>query len=71
VSEIDGQKLLDSVQHAINAGHWSMRSCGHCNAAHQYLMDPENGPLIRCFDCHNWYWHGVNLSELAESLGAA
>lgn len=38
-----------------------LRSCWKCNPAHKHLKDLD--AVIWCFECGNWYWKGVNISE--------
>lgn len=43
---------------------FAMRSCGHCNPAHEYLHDEQDPLLFVCFaECGCWYYGKWNLTK--------
>jgi hypothetical protein len=38
-----------------------IRSCWNCNLAHEYLKEADY--VINCYQCGDWYYKGVNITE--------
>jgi hypothetical protein len=39
-----------------------IRSCWNCNSAHKW-MKKDKACVILCYDCGNYYYKGVKVSE--------
>lgn len=45
----------------------AMRSCWNCNGAHKYFLnDTTDNFLFVCFECGNYYFNGVDITEWTE-----
>jgi hypothetical protein len=42
-----------------------MRSCWHCNPAHEHLKN-EEGVVIMCFGCGKWFYKGQDITDYTE-----
>ncbi len=55
---LEAQTILDA-----EPANYALRSCWHCNSAHEHLRQSEG--VLLCFDCGHWYYKGVDLTEAA------
>jgi len=56
---IDAWEYLGQFEHPADG--IAMRSCWHCNSAHEYLKNADY--VIVCFVCGHSFWKGVQLSD--------